>query len=245
MSGSKATQYPPQNGTYAVKVKNGAGWKTFDTARFQISVGQSYHEGEKLEATLEWAKHRFDRIIICVNDTLQRHNLIFSGLSEKDAFAQSEAAGREWIARNRHIIDRLPNAEVHRWEDWRHLPTFEAEHARIKSLYENDSAIRKAIKDEGLAFWQRRQKKTGLREDYRYADFQRNTLNYLIEECAAFSLMFQRDHAVDVYPGSTLLPCVLFKNEEDLGSRSFTRIDFSKNNKPANDAQSRPLTYHA
>ena len=52
MSGSKATQYPPQDGAYAVKVKNGAGWNAFDTARLQISVGQPYHEGDKLAALL-------------------------------------------------------------------------------------------------------------------------------------------------------------------------------------------------
>ena len=77
MSGSKATQYPPQDGAYAVKVKNGAGWNAFDTARLQISVGQPYHEGDKLAATADWVRHRFGRVIVCVNDTLQRFNHAF------------------------------------------------------------------------------------------------------------------------------------------------------------------------
>src|SRR5688572_6281343 len=91
-------QYPAQTGSYAVKVKNGRGWHAYDVARLPISVGQSYHEGEKFKATLRWLQPRFKKIVICVNDTLQRHN--FSNISDNEAFFKAEAAGREWIERN-------------------------------------------------------------------------------------------------------------------------------------------------
>lgn len=229
MSGSKACQYPPQDGAYAVKVKNGAGWNAFDTARFHISVGQAHHEDEKFRAAMRWAGHRFQKVIICVNDTLQRHNHIFDGMNDKGAFAKAEADGREWLERNLQIIRCLPDVEIHRWEDWRSRPDYDEKHAEIAEQYCNDRHFRETIDTEVLTFWQRRQKRTGLTEAYRFADFRQNSTNYLIEECAAFCLMFQSDHAVDIYPGSVLLPCALFKNEDGLGTRAFTRIDFRKN----------------
>ncbi len=229
MSGSKAIQYPPQNGAYAVKVKNGAGWTKFGTARFHISVGQAYHEDEKFRASMAWASQRFEKVIICVNDTLQRHNYIFDGMGEIEAFDLTEADGREWIERNLHSIRQLPNFEINRWEEWRINPDYGRTQSEINTLYQSDRSFRETIDNEVLTFWHRRQKRMGLADEYRFAEFQKNSTNYLLEECTVFSLMFEKDNAVDIYPGSVLLPCVLFKNEDALGSRAFTRIDFRKN----------------
>ena len=228
MSDSKAIQYPPQSGAYLLKVKNGAGWAGFETARFHISVGQAYHEGDKFHATMAWAKHRFEKVIICVNDTLQRHNYIFEGMSEAAAFDLAESDGREWIERNLKAIRQLPNVDIRRWEEWRSFPEYENELANIQLMYQSERGVKEAIDNDVLMFWQRRQKRAGLQDQYRFAEFQKNSTNYLVEECAVFSMMFKKDYAVDIYPGSVLLPCVLFKNEGTLGARSFTRIDFSK-----------------
>lgn len=228
MSRSNVIHYPQQDGAYAVKVKNGAGWRGFDIARFHISVGQMYHEGEKFKATLQWAKHRFDKVIICVNDTLQHHNHEFDGMSEQAAFLRAENNGAEWITRNQAVIDELPNVELFRWEQWRNLPEFNIEHEKIKALYRDDHSIKQAIDNDVRTFWTRRQKIQGLSDHYRFMKFQEHAVRYLIEESAVFSLMFRRDEAVDIYPGSTLLPCVLFKNETGLGEKSFTRIDFAR-----------------
>jgi hypothetical protein len=92
MSGSR--QYPPQTGAYAVKPKGGADWQRFDTVRLEISVGQQYHEGQKMAATLAWARTRFRGVAVLVNDTLQRFNLMFDkGLSEAEAFRRTQADG--------------------------------------------------------------------------------------------------------------------------------------------------------
>ncbi|MCF6254664.1 MAG: tRNA-dependent cyclodipeptide synthase, partial [Thiomicrorhabdus sp.] len=229
-------QYPPQTGAYAVKVKNGAGWTGFGAARFHISVGQPYHEGEKFKATMAWASQRFEKVIICVNDTLQRHNLIFDGMDEVDAFDLAEVDGREWVERNLKSIRQLPNFEIRRWEEWRTNPDYHGKISEITELHRKDRSFREEIDNEVLTFWQRRQKRTGLADEYRFADFQKNSTNYLLEECAVFSLMFKHDCAVDIYPGSTLLPCVLFKNEDALGVEAFTRIDFSRNRELAHKA---------
>ena len=235
MRGSK-NEFPPQTGRYAVKVKNGAGWRTHNTARLQISVGQPYHEGDKLAATLNWVRHRFDHVVICVNDSLQRFNHQYEeGLSEDEAFAKAHDAGTAWIARNRELIDALPSVELHRWEDWKARSDFEDTMQTTLAFYDSNREFREAITASIAARWKRWSVSDGLSGQYRFADFAANARTYLLEETAVFSLMFKTDNAVDVYPGSVLLPCVLFQGRkvegapEGLDLGTFTRIDFARN----------------
>ncbi len=58
--------------------------------------------------------------------------------------------------------------------------------------------------------------------------FKAHAVRYLLEETAAFFLMFARDKAVDIYPGSTLLPCALAKGYGPDNEVHFTRIDFKR-----------------
>lgn len=225
---SASRSFPPQSGSYRLQVKNGAGWHAFDAARLQISVGQPYHEGEKLAATVDWIGHRFDRAIVCVNDTLQRHNLMFEGMAEPRALRQCIENGTRWIDRNRAALARLPKLEIHRFEDWRRQPGFERELGRLRSLHASDPLFRVAIEDEVRSFWQRRIRSTGLSEAYRFAAFAQHSTDYLLEETAAFFLMFEQDRAVDIYPGSTLLPHTLAPAYGYGPECHFTRIDFKR-----------------
>ena len=227
---SASREFPPQKGPYHVQVKNGAGWHGHDTARLQISVGQAYHEGDKLRAQAEWIRHRFRRAVVCVNDGLQRHNLMFASMTEPQAMIRCVDEGGKWIARNREALKVLPNAEVYQWHHWTRAPGFEAEHRRVQSLYANDPAFRAAVDEEVEKFWQRQPKEDGLCASYRFDAFKFHSVNYLLEETAAFFLMFEKDRAVDIYPGSTLLPCALAKAYAQKGGDTvhFTRIDFKR-----------------
>lgn len=227
MSGSKAIQYPQQNGLYAVKVKNGAGWQDFENTRLQISVGQEYHEGEKLRATFNWVAERFDKIIICVNDTLQRFNHEFSGMTEEEAFLRAESEGREWIERNQKMWRHLPNVKVMRWDDWKKDPSYEERLAEVTDRYLDDEKFRAEVDSEILSFWQRRIKAGDSQFDD-FEKFKKFSKAYLLEEIAVFPIMFEKNEAVDIYPGSTLLPCKL-NDVTSLGYRGYTRIDFKRN----------------
>ena len=235
MSGSRAQQYPPQDGAYAVKVKNGAGWRAFDTARLQISVGQPYHENDKFEATLDWCRHRFEHVIVCINDTLQSYNHQFDRMSPRDAYAKARADGDAWLERNQPMIERLPSHEIHRWDDWKVWPYFARSMHQTMQLAKTNSEFRDALHQNIKDFWARKLRKDGLTEQYRFPEFARLSERYLIEETAIFSQMFKAAHAVDVYPGSVLLPCVLFAGRqvpgapEGLELGAFTRIDFARN----------------
>jgi len=231
MKNSK-NQFPAQTGTYAVKVKSGNGWRAYSTARFQISVGQEYHEGDKFLATMQWAAHRFDKVVICVNDTLQRYNYMHQfGLSELEAKSRAETAGREWIERNIQAIRALPSCEIYRWDQWLGHTEFCAEHESVLKLYHDAPEVRELIQADVFEFWKRRKDKSANDLYADFARFKKFATAYLLEETAAFFLMFKKENAVDIYPGSTLLPCVLAEKYLDLSSRnlglcSFTRIDF-------------------
>ena len=247
--------FPAQTGPYAVKVKNGAGWRDYDTARLQISVGQPYHEGDKLAATLDWVSHRFKHVIICVNDTLQSSNYRFEeGLSSREAFIKASDAGSNWLVRNRHLIERLPSVEIHRWEDWKISPDFARSMHRTIWMYKNNREFHEAVTGDIEGRWQRRTRnsasndssrqgsrhcaKYGAKYAARYAEFNKFSRQYLLEETAIFAMMYNQDRAVDVYPGSSLLPCTLFQGREIEGAPqglergAFTRIDFSRRKTP-------------
>lgn len=237
MRGSK-NEFPAQTGRYAVKVKTGAGWRDFDTVRLQISVGHAYHEGDKLAATLEWCRHRFDHLIVCVNDTLQRFNGQVEGLDPDEAFAKSKSAGDDWLARHRPNIDGLASVEIHRWEDWRERSDYRLALQQTQWLYAHNAEFRDAINSNIKEFWIRRKRRETLTADFRFAKFAACSRAYLLEETAVFSLMFKQTRAVDVYPGSVLLPCVVFQGRsvpgapKGLDQGAFTRIDFARNRKP-------------
>jgi hypothetical protein len=195
----KDSNYPSQSGNYIVKVKNGAAWRDYRTARLQISVGGERHEGEKFSATVEWVKHRFDKAIVCVND-MQRFNYMANGMSEIEAFDCSLTAGREWLARHSHEIATLPRFELYRWEEWKG-PEFSRTHQDVLKLYNDSEEFRAAIED-------------GVKN--------RLSRDYLLEEVAIFSLMYRKEKAVDIYPGTLPKAMDIFHDQHT------TRIDFVK-----------------
>lgn len=234
MNSSKSRVYPSQMGLYRVKVKNGAIWHDFDVARLQISVGMPYHESEKFLATLDWARERFEKIIICVNDTLQRFNYQFlNGLTESDAFSFSLLEGDKWIERNCGDIKSYRNVSLVRWEDWRNNEMYHCNLELTRELYINNTEFKSAIDNNIQEVWNRKfRHKTGFYGSYE--EFIKISKDYLIEETAVFSMMFEQDCAVDVYPGTPLLPVTLFRGKQlkgapvGMGKGTFTRIDFLK-----------------
>jgi hypothetical protein len=181
----------------------GSSWKKYDTARLQISVGQPYHEGSDLVALVKWVSEHFKHTIVCLNDTLQRYN-----------GPGAEEAGSAWMERNMNVVNMLSSAEIFRWDYWLNCPDYPALHAEVKDKYRNDLVFRKVIDDESMVF-ALRQKPNNMG-----AFFERSKA-YLLEECAAFQIMF-RTPAADIYPGSTLIPCQIFKEDEGKG---FTRVE--------------------
>jgi tRNA-dependent cyclodipeptide synthase len=231
--------YPPQTGAYKVTVKSGAAWRNYDTARLEISVGQPYHEGAKFEATVEWVRHRFSQVIVSVNDTLQRFNLMFErGLSENRAMAVARHAGSEWIQRQRPALARLPGCAISRWNEWLSHPDFAAVLAQTGALYETHHGFRDAVCANIGALWSRKRGSSSVYAEENFAQFFALSQQYILEETAVFSLMFRERPAVDIYPGTLLFMWGVFAHgavpgaPEGLDKGCFTRIDFRRNTTP-------------
>lgn len=232
--------YPQQLGTYVVKTKSEQSthsWQDFDIARLQVSVGQDYHEGEKMSATADWCTPRFDRVMVCVNDTLQRFNMMFEeDLSEQDAYLKSQQQGREWVDRNIDKFAGVGHLEVKRWESWKKDTHFGDTLKSVKQLYEANSEFQTAIDDNIVNIWDRRGKvNPSLYNESRRDEFNDLSRKYLLEEIAVFSLMYEQQEAIDIYPGTAIFAALVFQDKETMGAPSglgkgrFCRIDFSQN----------------
>lgn len=228
--------YPGQTGKYKVVTLSGADWKQHRTARLDISVGQPYHEGEKFLAAVEWAKHRFSSVIVSVADSLQRYNIAFQEkVSPEEAETIALKRGEEWIERNAPFIQTLPAVEITRWNKWREHPAFSEKLQSVKEFYVDSRGFADSINANITSIWVR---KVGTHPAFapdHFDEFCALSREYLLEETAAFALMFQERKAVDVYPGSLLLMWQFLEEQgapEQLGSLKdgvFTRIDFRRN----------------
>ncbi len=232
--------YPPQTGLYKVVPKSEQSthrWSDFDMARLQISVGQPYHEGAKFAATLEWSLGRFERVVLCVNDTLQRYNAMFErGLSETRAAEEAETAGTEWIARNLGHVQDDARLVVQRWSRWLTHPRYPDILERIHHLDDTQPAFSDAITADIERLWARRHATDPERYPMHlraaFADLARA---YLCEEIAAFALMYEQHEAIDIYPGTSLFAARVAQDQDfpdappGLGKGRFCRIDFARN----------------
>lgn len=230
-------QFPAQTGDYAVKIKSEQStdnWQNFDVARLQISVGQDYHEGDKLRAVAEWAKGRFEKVVVCVNDTLQRFDLMFeTGLDEEAAKSTCLVRGEEWLERNTGLFTD-GNVEFVRWESWLNDPGFEPVYRQIEMLYASNEEFKHAIDGNVAAIWERRRASNAVTYSFnRFKDFVDLSRRYLLEEIAVFAMMFERERAIDVYPGTVIFAATVFQGRDvegapsGLGKGHFCRIDFS------------------
>jgi len=218
---------------YTVTVKKAHGYTRFETARLHISVGQQYHEAEKFAATMLWASTRFKKIVVCVNDTLQRYNYrIEKGLPEAQALLITQKQGDAWIERNSAALGIPANVQICRWEEWRNMPDYPAHYAEVKRIYAEHPDIRAAMDAIVKETWDRRTKHLQFIQDSMFTGFHASSTQYLLEETAAMIIMFLHEDAADIYPGTIALPFDLFHRyynmalPESIAQKAITRIDF-------------------
>lgn len=212
----KRTNYPAPNGTYKICVNHKAPWQSYETCRLQISVGKPNYEGEKFEALCEWAGARFERTVLIVSDTLQRHNLRYQrNCDAATAWKLSRLEGETWLRRNARALHHLRTPEIVRWDQLLMHPAYQV----IETTPALDQAIEHTIRE----FWGRHEYDPTL-----YFAFHHHSRAFLLEELSVFSYLFN-DPAIDVYAGSWFhqLMAVLFPYKDYLG------IDYVRNRKSA------------
>lgn len=248
----KSKQYPEQLGPYVVKVKSEKSadkWQDFDTARLQISVGQEYHEGDKMVATLDWLRSRFPFSQICVNDTLQRFNLMFEdNLGLPEALKISRERGQIWAQKYGDESKRHESSEIIHWDFWLGQSDYTVTRDMINDIYRDHEEFRNLISQNIEDIWARRRvKKPEIYTDERYHEFFALSCEYLLEEISVFSMMFENRRAIDIYPGTTIFAATILQGRtipgapSGLGKGHFCRIDFSRNHSFAANANTRPI----
>lgn len=224
-------QFPPQTGPYAIKVKEGDKRHNFDTIRLEISVGQSYHEGDKFLCTVDWAKSRFQNVVILCNDTLQRYNAaIQAGDAPDDHLSETHKAGTDWINRN-HVA--LKGTTLCRWEDWRNLPHFKEATQAAYDLYSSDAQFHHAVLESITSVFNRRLAKGLISVELQDA-FTSRSLEYLMEETAGLAIAYETHPGISAYPGTFLEMWRMFVGQpiesrlKGLSNAHCIRIDFDR-----------------
>ncbi|MEV4436608.1 tRNA-dependent cyclodipeptide synthase [Streptomyces sp. NPDC049585] len=163
-----------------------------------ISVGQRYHEGDKLQATVDLANRSgFGQVTIAVADTLQRTN--YTGLPPEQAYAQALAAGDAWLARNAAILDRLTMSHpVLRWDQALRDPMYPVFRERIEHAYHHEPDYRQAVHATVARFLDRL---LARRPDTDTLAAFHDCLAYLIEELPLIMPTWaHRGHDYVIYP---------------------------------------------
>lgn len=222
--------YPPQTGSYKVKIKSNCDWQSRDTIRLEISVGQEYHEDDKLKATIAWAEARFKNIVILVNDTLQRYNaMLEENLSPDDAYNTSLKSGSDWLDRYNDI---LSNCCIVRWDEWRNHVDYAMTYDMVINQYSQNVPFRKSINKALGNAWERKSRYLGEGQKDRFFIL---SLQYLLEETACLALAYKAFPGVSAYPGTFLEMWSMFVDRdidgapEGLKNAQCMRIDFSRN----------------
>lgn len=170
-------------------------------AMILVSVGQSYHEGEKMIATLDLVSRKFEKYTVLVADTLQRHNIeAATGLSTKDALYLAKKKGEEWTENYKEEIQKRDGFYgIKKWDDYLSSKKFEDKLSTInKKFDDNQHYISKAI-EKSVHEYMQRGDRIGLPEKER-KELESKCATYLKEECAAMLLWIEDGFNYEVYP---------------------------------------------
>lgn len=214
-------------GPYRVGVRNLPEWKTYDTVRMEISVGQPYHEGKKLAAAVDWACSNFKTVNVLVGDLPQRYTIQFENkCSKADAWQIAMTAGDEWLERNRDSLSK-PQLKISRWNDWLQCAEYPGMIKQVRNLYDQNIKFAAELDKAARDFFTRRH----YSED-QWPEFSKIAHDYLIEESAVFALAFKEMKGFGAYPGSFFKTWQMFVDQDIPGApegfkfAKFARIRF-------------------
>lgn len=164
-----------------------------------ISVGQRYHEQDKLSSTIHLINaSNFSSCSIMVADSLQRHTFSESlGGTESEKAARLE--GEKWIERNLSILRNLTIPfHIKRWDECLNHPKFKSFKRIVASEYESNSEYADAIDGTIQIFIERAiSRDPSLDTKKLYA----GCLEYLLEECPIIMpLWAEEGHDYIIYP---------------------------------------------
>lgn len=168
-----------------------------------ISVGQLYHENEKMLATFELIGRKFKHYTIMLADTLQRHNIKASmDITEEEAYQISKNNGDKWIEKYEVKANKYKNyLGIQRWDTYLNHPSFEIKKQIIEKAIQGDNSKLKTAIQYSVDEYILRGERANLPK--RQITFLRqNCESYLIEECSIMLLLAEENFNFDIYPTS-------------------------------------------
>jgi tRNA-dependent cyclodipeptide synthase len=203
-----------------------------------VSVGKPYHEGEKLQAAINFVNNKFKTCTIMVCDSLQRHTLSLTEQINIDkAYTLSLQTGERWIYESSKIYQalRIPYS-LYRWDQWLKAQEYEAAKNTVDKLYTNDIQFKTAIDTSANKFISRYARRHPHPNQIDYHRAYAAGTEYLKEECCVImNIWRQYDYDFILYPGEMIDAVkmarhhfVLQRNSEKL---KWLYIKFRRNNK--------------
>lgn len=184
------------------RIRGGQDLSAYPVAVLGVSVGQAYHEGEKLRAMVGIVNKRFKKCVIDLSDSLQRHNL---DLPPDQAMATAVAAGDAWLARNSGVLGDLnvPH-RIYRWNNW-------LEHAtpilwQFEAMMTTDQAFNKSVMDDARAYAERHGKTD--------ANSIANSMRFILEEAAVMVLQSRLLPHAKLYPSHEMPTLARIRSQE-------------------------------
>ena len=154
-----------------------------------VGQGQAAHEGERFISTIRLAAQKFSKIVILVDDSVQRHTreIFHPNESKQELYLKSMSIGDEWLRTYRPYIKKICGNEVIilRWDHWLNKKEFPLAKERIESELRSDPEFKSAFDESAREFLNRARDRGRIFDDYRGYNL---CIKYLIEETAAFTL---------------------------------------------------------
>ena len=173
-----------------------------------ISVGQTYHESEIFERTVDEINRQFSKCILVIADTLQRHTYELKGLSEDEALRMSRSKGVEWLIKNQSSLDKFSiETEVIHWDQWLQHGSYIEKKADIDRRYAHggqsivgpDREFRTAVNRASAKFISGYLNEHG-KKNFEIDFASKKCREYILEEGAVITMFSEHNYDCMAYP---------------------------------------------
>lgn len=164
-----------------------------------ISMGSTNHTGRILTGIVDWINESgFEFGIIDLSDTLNRYSLMLDGMTESAAFILARKQGNEWFQENLKELKSIQvPIKIIRWDEWLNDPRHPSAVKEIKIAISSNTQLRAAMYADIANFYARK----GYACTPENAHF---SMQYLVEEMAAHTLLHSDYDVAAIYPGKQL-----------------------------------------
>lgn len=164
-----------------------------------ISMGSANHSGQIFSAIIDWVNEfGFEFGIIDLSDTLNRYSLMLDGTTENAAAGIARQQGDAWLQNNLSQLRSLQVPfKIIRWDNWLNDPRYPSIVKEIELIVEENLQFRSTVYADIANFYARKGHACT-------AYNARLSMQYLIEEMAAHTLLHSDHDVTTIYPGKQL-----------------------------------------